>query len=64
MLFTSGPDEGENWSDNGGYLLYHASLSPEEYKALLENNSFKIIAHNVQDPECGGATIWVAQKSN
>ncbi len=30
LLFTSGPDAGEVWSDNGGESLYHASLSPDE----------------------------------
>src|SRR3990167_324261 len=29
LLFTTGPEAGEVWSDNGGEKLYHASLSPD-----------------------------------
>ncbi len=27
LVLTSGPEELEAWSDNGGEMLYHASLS-------------------------------------
>ncbi|STX52351.1 methyltransferase [Legionella busanensis] len=63
FIFTSGPEFGEVWSDNGGHELYHASLSTEEYKQTLINNNFKILIHKIRDPECGEATVWVAQKS-
>ena len=62
LAFTSGEEEGEVWSDNGGQQLYHASLSTKEYSSLLESFSFKVLIHKVRDPECGEATIWVAQK--
>jgi SAM-dependent methyltransferase/GNAT superfamily N-acetyltransferase len=61
LLFTSGPDAGEVWSDNGGESLYHASLSPNEYKNLLKEYRFELIAHNIEDEKCGGATIWLAR---
>jgi cyclopropane fatty-acyl-phospholipid synthase-like methyltransferase len=60
LLFTSGPESGEVWSDNGGENLYHASLSPNEYKMILEDNSFTIIEYKISDPECGDATVWLA----
>ena len=63
LLFTSGPEYGETWSDNGGHNLYHASVSPQEYEQILINNNFKVLAHKTNDPECGGATVWVAQKN-
>ncbi|KTD35678.1 methyltransferase [Legionella moravica] len=63
FIFTSGPEYGEVWSDNGGHDLYHASLSTEEYQQLLIDNNFKILVHKIRDPECGEATVWVAQKS-
>lgn len=63
FIFTSGPEYGEVWSDNGGHELYHASLSTEEYKQLLIDNNFKVLVHKIRDPECGEATVWVAQKS-
>lgn len=62
LAFTSGDEEGEVWSDNGGQQLYHASLSTKEYNSLLESSSFKVLVHKVRDPECGEATVWVAQK--
>lgn len=62
LLFTSGPDAGEVWSNNGGEQLYHASLSTAEYKEFLEKYGFLVLAHKVEDPKCNGATIWLAQK--
>jgi len=59
LMFTSGPSEGEVWSDNGGEMLYHASLSPEEYKKLLAEHHFGIIKNALDDE--GGAYIWVAR---
>lgn len=63
FTFTSGHCHGEVWSDNGGENLYHASLSTNEYKELLEANNFKVLIHTIEDPECGDATIWIAQKN-
>lgn len=62
LTFTSGKEEGEVWSDNGGQQLYHASLSTTEYENLLKAASFKVLIHKVHDPECGEATVWIAQK--
>ncbi|HSW70048.1 MAG TPA: class I SAM-dependent methyltransferase [Gammaproteobacteria bacterium] len=62
LAFTSGEEEDEVWSDNGGQSLYHASLSTKEYKNLLKNASFKVLIHKIRDTKCGEATVWVAQK--
>ena len=62
LAFTSGEEEDEVWSDNGGQQLYHASLSTKEYNSLLNASSFKVLVHKVRDPECGETTVWVAQK--
>lgn len=62
LAFTSGEEEGEIWSDNGGQMLYHASLATNEYEKLLVENSFRVLLHNIRDPRCGEATVWVAQK--
>ena len=62
LIFTSGPEEGEVWSDNGGEMLYHASLDSAEYRRLLEASGFQVLQHVVEDPECGGATVWVARR--
>jgi len=61
LMFTSGPSEGEVWSDNGGEVLYHASLDPEEYKKLLAEHHFEVIKYKLNDEECGGACVWVAR---
>lgn len=63
LAFTSGEEEGEVWSENGGQQLYHASLSTKEYNSLLYDSSFKVLVHKVRDPECGEATVWLAQKT-
>lgn len=61
LLFTSGQEAGEVWGENGGENLYHASLSPEEYRALFKQHGFIELDHIVEDPECGEATIWLIQ---
>lgn len=63
LLFTSGDESGEVWGENGGIELYHASLAPQEYETILQHNHFKILIHNVRDPNCGEATVWLAQKN-
>ena len=61
LMFTSGPAEGEAIGSYRGEPLYHASLSAEEYRALLNANGFSVRAHGVEDPECGHRTVWLAQ---
>ncbi len=61
LMFTSGNELAEAWSENYGQDLYHASLSPEQYQELLAAHHFKLIQHSIEDPECGGATVWIAQ---
>lgn len=61
LMFTSGPDAGEVWGDNGGQNLYHASLSTAEYREILAKHQFEVIKHVIEDKDCGDATIWVAR---
>lgn len=61
LLFTSGHENGEIWSDNGGENLYHASLDPHEYIAILRDCGFNIIEYQISDNECGGANVWLAR---
>jgi SAM-dependent methyltransferase len=61
LMFTSGPAHGEETGSFGGEPLYHASLDPDEYRSLLDRNGFRVVAHVVEDPDCGGHTIWLAQ---
>ncbi|WP_316831314.1 class I SAM-dependent methyltransferase [Pedobacter aquatilis] len=61
LLFTSGTTNGEAWGLNGGENLFHASLDTAEYKSILEKNNFSLLEHKIDDPECGYATVWLAQ---
>ena len=61
LMFTSGPAHGEAIGSFGGEPLYHASLDPAEYRSLLDQNGFHVVLHAVEDPDCGGHTIWLAQ---
>jgi len=60
LMFTSGWGRGEAIGEWQGEPLYHGSLDPAEYRALLEENGFAVVDHRVSDPECGHATVWLA----
>ena len=59
LMFTSGTSHGEATGSYRGEPLYHASLAPEEYRALLKTNGFRVVAHIAEDPDCGGRTVWL-----
>ena len=61
-MFTSGPSFGEAIGTFEGEPLYHGSLDPAEYRALLDEQGFDVVAHVADDPGCGGHTIWLAQQ--
>jgi hypothetical protein len=44
-----------------GEPLYHASLDEAEYRSLLNSHGFAVVSHVVEDPKCGGHTIWLAK---
>jgi len=61
LMFTSGTSHGEAIGSYRGEPLYHASLAAREYQTLLESNGFRVEAYIVEDPDCGGHTIWLAR---
>ena len=64
LVFTSGVFESEEvGGDLFEDLLYHASLDSSEYAELLDRHGCEVIVHNVEDPECGGHTVWIARKT-
>lgn len=63
LLFTSGPGHGEAIGSFEGEPLYHGSLDPAEYRALLAANGFAVLEHMVEDPDCGGHTIWLSHRT-
>lgn len=62
LWFSSGPQHGEAIGTLHGEPLYHASLDPTEYRSLLAANGFSIVDHVIEDPTCGGHTVWLARR--
>jgi SAM-dependent methyltransferase len=62
LMFTSGPAHGEATGDHAGEALYHASLAPEEYRALLAAAGFEVVEFKANDADCAGHTVWLAQR--
>lgn len=62
LMFTSGNEEGSAIGKLEGDPLYHGSLNPHEYRALLDAAGFDVLAHVVTDPSCGHRTIWLARQ--
>jgi len=52
LMFTSGPHDGEAVGEMWGERVYHASLSPDEYRALLAGHGFDVVAHTAEDAAC------------
>lgn len=63
LMFTSGPEAGETIGEWQGERLYHASLDPAEYEALLRANGFELVERRLSDPECGDASVWLARRT-
>jgi SAM-dependent methyltransferase len=61
LMFTSGTENGVAMGTFGGEPLYHASLAPEEYRALLVAQGFEVVTYVENDPTAGGHTIWIAR---
>ena len=63
LMFTSGPEHGEAIGKLHGEPLYHASLAPDEYRALLAANGFAVVDARMNDSDCGGHSIWLARRA-
>ena len=63
LMFTSGPEHGEEIGSFEGEPLYHASLDAAEYRSLLDQSGFRVVSHVVEDPDCGRHTVWLAQSA-
>lgn len=61
LLFTSGPGASKAIGKLYGADLFHASLVSDEYRRLLASSGFQVLRHAVEDPDCGGHTVWLAQ---
>lgn len=62
LMFTSGPDAGEAIGQVEGSPIYHSSLSPKEYRHLLDSHGFQELAFTPEDPTCDYHSVWMARK--
>ena len=62
LTFTSGPLEGVRIGEWQGEPLYHASLSQQEYRALLAANRFEVLNFTIGEPVDVGPTVWLARR--
>ncbi len=60
LMFSCGWNHGIAMGEFQGEPLYHASLDPDEYRALLTSHGFEVIAHQ-PTPEAGAAVLWLAR---
>ncbi len=60
MMMTVGTGDGEVTGTVGGETVYHASLSPDEYRALLSLAGFDEIIFTPEDKNCAGRSILLA----
>ena len=62
LMFNAGPAHGEGIGSYRGDPLYHASLAPAEYEALINQSSFEVVEHAVNDARAGGRTAWLCRR--
>jgi SAM-dependent methyltransferase len=61
LMFSSGWADGVRLGEWQSEPLYHASLDPDEYRRLLADHGFTLLAHKLRDPECGESSVWIAR---
>ncbi len=61
LMFNAGPQHGEAIGNYRGDVLYHASLAPCEYEALIDRSGFEVIEHALNDERAGGRTAWLCR---
>ena len=62
LMFNTGPEYGEAVGSYRDHPLYHASLAPDEYTALISGIGFEVIDHAVNDVRAGGRTVWLCRR--
>ena len=64
LMFTSGTGHGIAMGEFEEEPLFHASLAPDEYRSLLAEHGFAVLEMKMEDPECGGHTVWLAKRGS
>ncbi len=62
LVFTSGPEHGQAIGEWQGEPLYHASLSQDEYRCLLDENGFEVLSFRAGMPQGEGPSVWIARR--
>lgn len=62
LMLTVGPEEGEVAGRVGEDPVYHASLSPAEYAAMLTGLGLSVVAFVPEDPDCNGHSVLLARR--
>ena len=63
LMLTVGVEAGEVIGHVGGEVVYHASLAPDEYRAILGQQAVEVVEFVFEDPECAGQTVLLARKA-
>lgn len=61
LLLTTGPSAGEAVGQVGTSPVYHASLAPSEYRALLVEHGFAEVWFRPEDATLKGHSVWLAE---
>ena len=61
-MFNTGTANGTAMGEFEGEELYHASLSQNEYRAVLAESGLTVVNHVSEDASCGGFTVWLVGK--
>ncbi len=62
LLLTVGDREGAETGWVGDEVVYHASLSPEEYRSVLVGLRVEVVDFVKVDPTCGDQTVLLGRK--
>ena len=62
LLFPTGHRHGHLVGEWLGQPLYHSSLAPEEYRALLDANGFDVIIERPHEPVRWTGITWLARR--
>lgn len=61
LMLTVGPQEGEVMGRVGDEPVYHASLAPEAYRAILKGLGLDIVRFTFEDEDCDRQTVLLAR---
>lgn len=64
LMLTTGTGDGEVTGYVAGQPVYHASLTSETYRAILDELGCEVIDVVLEDPTCNGHSVLLARKTD